>query len=283
MRLKGSLDKDRLSQALRSIVHRHEVLRTVLLESDGVPFQQVMDYWDLSLEVIASHGDVTSLIDDLVSRPFDLSTDLMIRAHVVIDGEEQFLVIVIHHIASDGWSTGLLLKELKDLYEGKVLEALPVQYGDYSVWQRLHLEGESLESDLSYWSSKLGGVTPFELPLDHARGPVQSTRGSGVYFHIDRSLSVSLESLSGKEGVSMFMVLLSAFNVLLYRYSGQEDITVGTPVAGRSSQELEGLIGFFINTLVLRSSVDGSERFRDFLRRTREITLEAYDHPACSF
>ncbi|RZM27139.1 MAG: amino acid adenylation domain-containing protein, partial [Pedobacter sp.] len=222
--------------------------------------------------------------------PFDLSSDYMLRALLISQGEEDHvLVVTIHHIASDAWSSSILVRELIELYssyqEGRKpnLPTLPLQYADYSLWQREYLQGEVLASKLSYWKSKLDGVSVLQLPTDYVRPAVQSTRGDSFAFNIDQDLSASLQALSQSEGVTLYMTLLAAFKVLLYRYSGQEDICVGSPVAGRSHHEIEGLIGFFVNTLALRTELSGDSSFTTVLQSVKKTTLEAYNHQEVPF
>jgi amino acid adenylation domain-containing protein len=198
-------------------------------------------------------------------------------------------VVTLHHIASDGWSNSLLVKEVTALYNqfsGGIqadLPELPIQYADYSIWQRHYLQGELLDKKLAYWKNKLNNVSGFELPIDKVRPALQSTKGTSISFKIDQALTNQLESLSNTLGASMFMTLLSAFKILLYRYSNQTDITIGTPIAGRQHQETEDLIGFFINTLVLRTELDPQNGFTDVLEHVKSTTLEAFDNQEVPF
>src|SRR5665213_1364270 len=294
LRLKGELNLEILAGTLRSVVSRHEVLRTVILEHDGQGYQQVMvaDGWRLSVTEKPAKGKagLSQYIATLVNKPFDLSADYLLRADLIrLDKEEHILVVTMHHIASDGWSTSILVKEVMALYEGYtgnteiVLPPLAVQYADYAIWQRNYLQGEVLENKLGYWKEKLDGVATLQLPTDYSRPPVQSSRGATYGFKIDKALSAQLQTLSNAHGATLYMTLLSAFNVLLYRYSGQEDICVGTPIAGRNQQELEGLIGFFLNTLALRSQVRGDMPFNELLQEVKATTIGAYAHQEVPF
>jgi non-ribosomal peptide synthetase component F len=209
--------------------------------------------------------------------------DHMLRASLlVLNGHEHVLLVTMHHIASDGWSMSVIVKEVVELYSSYVesraaeLPPMQVQYADYAIWQRGYLHGEVLDRKLAYWTKKLEGVAPLELPIDHARPPVQSIKGAIAGFSLEKDLSVQLQLLSQQEGATLFMTLLAAFKVLLYRYSGQADICVGSPIANRPQQELEGMIGFFVNTLALRSEVRGDASFTDLLQQVRSTTLEAY-------
>ena len=214
----------------------------------------------------------------------------MLRADLIrLDPQDHVLVVTMHHIASDGWSTSVLVKEVIALYEsytGNTEIALPVQYADYAIWQRNYLQGDLLEEKLNYWKQKLEGTAPLQLPSDYSRPAVQSSRRgeSALSFEIrQKHLSAQLQTLSQAHGATLYMTLLSAFKVLLYRYSGQEDICVGTPVAGRNQQELEGLIGFFINTLALRGRVSADLPFNELLQEVKGTTLEAYAHQEVPF
>jgi amino acid adenylation domain-containing protein/non-ribosomal peptide synthase protein (TIGR01720 family)/FkbM family methyltransferase len=296
LQLRGTLNKEGLNVAFKSIISRHEVLRTVILSEDGAGYQQIKDKdeWQLSVEdASVYHNDPAGLeqkIESLIKRPFDLSKDYMLRASLlVLDDQKYVLVSTMHHIASDGWSTSVLVKELIEFYAASIenrparLETLPVQYADYALWQRNHLKGDVLEKKLSYWKEKLGGAAALELPTDFARPAVQSTRGAVTTFTIEKELSVQLQELSRQQGTTMFMTLLAAFKVLLHRYSVQQDICVGTGIAGRQYKELEGLIGFFVNLLALRSQVSGSTSFTDLLNEVKATTMEAYEHQDLPF
>jgi amino acid adenylation domain-containing protein/non-ribosomal peptide synthase protein (TIGR01720 family) len=297
LRLHGEIKYEILEKALRGIINRHEVLRTVILEdAEGRGYQQVMpaDGWKLKIiEATGAHKEtegITRLISELISRPFDLSGDYMLHAELIkLNTREHVLVVTMHHIASDGWSTSVLVKEVIALYEGYInntaptLSVLNIQYADYAIWQRKYLQGEQLEAKLAYWKSKLEDVEALQLPVDHNRAPEGNIRGAMQSFHVDKGLSDKLQSLSHQHGATLYMTLLAAFKVLLYRYSGQEDICVGTPVAGRNHQELEGLIGFFINTLALRDQVKGETSFIALLNQVKETTLEAFNNQEAPF
>ncbi len=291
LRLKGNLDKRAMRKALKEIVNRHEVLRTVYKEEEGVPFQIVKGIggWDLE-EAAVEKEQISSYITTLIRLPFDLSVDYMLRATLIEEGEqEHVLVVVMHHIASDGWSMPVIVKEVASLYksyaENKPSELVPLglQYADYAIWQRNYLKGEVLENKLSYWKQKLAGVSPLELPLDYPRPLVQGMEGATARFTISKEQSSQLQELSRREGTTLFMTLLAGLNVLLYRYSGQEDINVGTPVANRGQQEIEGLVGFFVNTLALRNEVSGRKSFKELLHQVRGSMLEAYEHQEVPF
>jgi amino acid adenylation domain-containing protein len=299
LRIKGRLDREALKQSLNEIVRRHETLRTTFKTIAGLGVQMIAPRWQGELSIVdlrASKEDrreeeAKRLVEEEVQKPFDLTQGPLLRASVLIGGEEDsILVLNMHHIVSDGWSLGILLQELARLYEGYVhgaapsLPELPIQYADFAIWQRQWLQGPELERQLGYWKEKLQGAsTALELPLDHPRPPVQSHRGSGEGFAFSRELLEDLERLSRNQGVTLFMTLLAAFKVLLYRYTSQADILVGTPIANRNRAEIEDLVGFFVNTLVLRSDLEGRPTFKELLARVKETALESYGHQDLPF
>ncbi|HJT58683.1 MAG TPA: amino acid adenylation domain-containing protein, partial [Ktedonobacteraceae bacterium] len=223
-------------------------------------------------------------------QPFDLSRDRLLRVRLLRLGDEEYLLLLcIHHIVSDGWSNEVFLHELCTLYnafaQGKTspLPDLPIQYADFACWQRQQLQGEMLDAQVDYWRDRLSEGTPLELPTDRSRPPVQTFRGTTQALLLPASLKEGLKQLSQREGVTLFMTLLAAFQLLLARYSGQTDVSVGTPIANRTRTEFEGLIGFFVNTLVLRTDLSGNPSFRQMLTRVREVCLGAYAHQDVPF
>ena len=292
LRLEGALDRDVLEESLREIVSRHEVLRTVILSDEGVGHQQVLRSRDWALEYYdaVERSDVEGYLSLFLSRAFDLSKDYMLRVGLYRLGEaEHILAGAFHHIASDGWSNAILINEFVALYSSKKsglphgLPELGIQYSDYALWQREHISGPLLEEQLSYWEAHLKDVPPMVLPTDRPRGPQVDSSGGSLSFELPPDLSASIRGRCQEEGVTLFMFLLAAFKVLLYRYSGQSDICVGTSVANRTQQELEGLIGFFVNTLALRSDVSGNTAFRSLLSQVKRTTLDAYEHQHAPF
>jgi amino acid adenylation domain-containing protein len=294
LKLIGTIDTIALEKALIKIISRHEILRTIIKEYNSIPYQEILsaDAWNLTFSILQSNdkAPIDNLIRQEVSRPFDLATDFMFRAHLIrISSTEHILIVVIHHIVSDGWSMSVFTDELVELYqsakEGRSarLTELPVQYADYAIWQRNYLSGEVLDKKLAYWVNNLKGAEPLNLPLDYARPAMQSDKGQTVSYQIDKMVSDKLSDLSKKEGVTIFMTLLAAFKVLLYKYSGQEDICVGTTIANRTQAEIESLIGFFANTLVLRSDLRNNPGFKELLAQVKKITLAAYDHQDVPF
>jgi amino acid adenylation domain-containing protein len=295
-RLKGLLDMEALEASFRDIVNRHEVLRTVIRENNGVGYQYILpvNTWQLlrveEADIVSSGQSLELYIEQQVLAPFNLSEDSMLRIILVrINTREYVLIAVIHHIAFDGWSIAIMVKELQELYNSKmanrqaVLKPLPVQYADYARWQRNALSEEVLRSKLEYWKKQLKGLEPLALPTDHDRPLKQSIRGSMVSKWLSKELSVDLSALSQGAGATLYMTLLGVFKLMLYRYTGQADICVGSPTAGRQYQEINGLMGFFINTLALRTDLSGSLRFRELLDRIIETTLKAYEHQEVPF
>jgi amino acid adenylation domain-containing protein len=300
LRLRGALDVDALERGLSEIVRRHEALRTTFRERDGTALQVIAPFGGFRLPVTdLSHlpGETREaevqreLVAEGGARPFDLSAGPLFRASLLrLGAEEHVLLLSQHHIVSDGWSMGVLYRELSALYEAyreggeSPLPELGVQYADYAVWQREQVEGEVLERQLSYWRERLAGAPELlELPTDRPRPPVRTYRGAKVPVELSLELVERLQALGRSEGATLYMVLLGAFQVLLSKYSGSEDIVVGSPIAGRTRKEVEGLIGFFVNSMVLRTDLSGNPSFREVLRRAREVTLGAYEHQEVPF
>jgi aspartate racemase len=288
-----------LRKAFDAIVARHEILRTNIVAVDGNPVQVVTANRSFKLATIdlseQSDSDrpakMHRLINAEAQRPFDLSSDLKLRVTLIrLSENDHALVIVLHHIASDGWSMGVLLKEFSALYKAFAmgnpiaLPELPIQYADYAIWQRQWLQGEILERQLSYWKQQLSGAPAIlELPTDRPRLTVQSSLGARRSFRVSKELTQVLKKLGQQERGTLFMTLLAAFQTLLYHYTAQENLVVGSPIAGRTRAETESLIGFFVNTLVLRTEVSGHLNFRQLMARVREVALEAYTHQDLPF
>ncbi|MGB8191171.1 MAG: amino acid adenylation domain-containing protein [Chitinophagaceae bacterium] len=295
-RLTGDLDVDALQQSFRTIVSRHEILRTVIKEEDGIGYQYITDadQWQLQYvdetDIIAESNTRQAFIEEFLEHPYDLSKDAMLRVALIrISPDEHMLVALLHHIAFDGWSISILVEELVELYRSHceareaILKPLPVQYVDYAIWQHTHLSGETLETKLDWWKQKLRDVEPLALLTDNTRPPGQTINGGVIHKRMSKQLRDELALLSQQEGTTMFMTLLSVFKVLLHRYTGQSDICVGSPVAGRHRQEIEGLIGLFVNTLALRSEVNGKMTYQELLQQIRQSTIEAYEHQDVPF
>jgi pristinamycin I synthase-3/4 len=299
LRLEGGLDATSLSRALAEIVARHEVLRTVILAAEGEPYQVVqppgpLDLEPLDLSAIEGAARETALAEALAettARPFDLSAHWPIRARLVRLGPlGHVLLIVTHHIASDGWSNGVLFGELTALYDAfsagrpSPLPPLAVQYGDFAVWQRRQLAGGELDRQVAYWRRQLAGL-PAEvtLPTDRPRPVAPTHRGAREARVFPRALVEGLKALGRSENATLFMTLLAGFLALLHRYTGQPDVVVGAPIAGRTRVEIEPLIGFFVGTLPLRGDLSGDPTVRGHLRRIREVALAGYGHQDVPF
>jgi amino acid adenylation domain-containing protein len=298
-RLRGPLNEMALAKALNEIVRRHEVLRTVYPECQGQPLQQIAPPRPVKLEHIDLTGipervreaQADRLATEEVIKPFDLAHDQLLRALLIkIGNDDHILLLTMHHIASDGWSLGVIRRELAQLYEAYLsnesspLPELPIQYGDFAHWQRSNLSGEVLESRLAYWRKQLSGqLQPLELPCDHPRPTVQSYKGRTRRSYLSADLVQNLKAIGLHESATFFMTLLAVFKTLMYRYTEQEDLLVGTPTAGRDRAETEGLIGFFVNTIVLRTDLSGNPTFRELLRRVRDVSVGAFAHQDLPF
>jgi amino acid adenylation domain-containing protein len=297
--LTGPLQVPTLEAAINQIVQRHESLRTTFATTDGNPVQVVRDECAIHLSIIdlsawppeERSNEEQRLAREEAHSPFDLNKGPLLRAVLVrLSEEEHVLLLTLHHIISDGWSAGIMFRELATLYEafraGKEppLQTLPIQYPDYAVWQREWLQGEVLEKQLSYWRRQLADAPDaLELPADRPRELVPSLHGGLESLTLSKRLTDDLKTLSQTEGVTLFMILLAALQALLSRYTGDDDILVGSPFAGRNRIETEGLIGFFINTVVLRTSLSGNPTFRELLQRVKTTALDAYAHEDLPF
>ncbi len=296
--LQGKLNLPALEQSFNEIVRRHEVLRTTFDTVEGQLVQVIAPKLKLSLPLVnlqqfpasARETEALRIVWQEIQQPFNLSEGPLLRLLLLQLDEMQYILLIgLHHIVFDEWSTGVLIQELGALYtaysEGKpaALPELSIQYADFAYWQREWLQGEVLERQLSYWQRQLKDISVLQLPCDRPRPPLQSYRGAIQLFELQQSLLEGLEGLSQQEGVSLFMTLLAAFQTLLYRYTGQLNIAVGSPIANRNRSELEYLIGFFVNTLVFRADLSGHPTFRELLGRVREVTLGAYAHQDLPF
>ncbi|MCA1628273.1 MAG: condensation domain-containing protein, partial [Acidobacteria bacterium] len=298
-RLRGRLNIAALEQSLSEIVRRHEALRTVFVEKDGQPAQVITPPQPLPLaraDLSAFTGDeqeaeVERLAKEEFCRPFDLEHAPLIRATLLrLDEDEHVVLLTMHHIISDGWSLGVFSRELMTLYQAfsggnpSPLPELPIQYADFAVWQKEWLKGEVLEKQMAYWREQLGGNPPvLELPADRPRPAIHSFRGARQTVVLPMGLTASLKELSRQEEATLFMTLLAAFKTLLHRYTGQTDVLVGSPIAGRNRAEIEPLIGFFVNTLALRTDLSGNPTFRELLGRVRKVALDAYGNQDVPF
>ncbi len=299
VRLAGSLDVVVLQQAIVEIIGRHEILRTNFKMLDGSPVQVIAPIATVTLPVIdlqalpeqEQSAEVQRLVTKEQEQPFDLSKDPLMRVTLLqLTQESHILLLTMHHIVSDGWSIGIFIREFSTLYQAfcagvpSPLPELSIQYADFAVWQRQWLSGEVLETQLNYWQQQLAGAPPLlELPTDRLHPPIQTFRGGIEHFEINRTLTQQLKNLSQHSGATLFMTMLAAFVTLLYRYSGQSDIVVGSPIANRNHREIESLIGLFVNTLVLRTNLEGNPSFLELLNRVQQVALEAYAHQDLPF
>jgi amino acid adenylation domain-containing protein len=299
LRLTGILNLDALHQALAEIVRRHEALRTSFANLSGRPIQVIHSHATLDLEVVNLQHlpdnerelAVKQQIQQSALTPFDLeSTPLMRCSLLQLSSTESVFCINMHHIVSDGWSIGVLVQELSALYpaycakEPSPLPELEIQYADFAVWQRQWLSGEVLERQLKYWMSQLQGAPELlQLPTDRPRPSVQTDRGATHSLSLSQELAQKLQALSRQSGSTLFMTLMAAFATLLYRYSGESDVVIGSPIANRNRSEIESLIGFFVNTLVLRSRLEDDLSFEQLLQQVRANTLTAYEHQDLPF
>ncbi|WP_256875332.1 non-ribosomal peptide synthetase [Nostoc sp. C052] len=313
LHLTGSLNFTALKQTFNEIVRRHETLRTRFVMVEQQPIQAIAPSLTIPLPLIDLRNldsperdtQVQQIVTQEAQHPFNLTTGPLLRVKLLqLDEAEYLLLLNLHHIVADGWSIGVLIKELGVLYKAlagdkrclttshsvsTLLPELPIQYADFAQWQREWLQGVAangtspLQSQLVYWQKQLNGISVLNLPTDRLRPAVPSYRGAKQFLELPHTLTQALEALSSQEGVTLFMTMLAAFQTLLYRYTQQEDIVVGSPIANRNRSELEGLIGFFVNSLVLRTDLSGNPTFRELLSRVKEVALEAYSHQDLPF
>ncbi|NEO15578.1 MAG: amino acid adenylation domain-containing protein [Moorea sp. SIO3E8] len=298
LHLVGKLDYVVLEKSINQIIARHETLRTTFSEIDGTPVQIIEPLFELKLPIIdlseLTPSEATTKLQQLLQQEnelsFNLEVDPPIRAQLFQLGKtEHILQITLHHIASDGWSLTVLPKELSAIYTAALedqpspLPELPIQYADFAVWQKNYLQGETLETQLNYWKQKLQDLPQLQLPTDHPRPAVETFNGAGIPINIPATVTSKVKQLTQKQGSTLFMTLLAAFKVLMSRYSGQESIAVGTPIANRNRSEIEGLIGFFVNSLVMYTDLGGFPSFTEVLNRVKQTALEAYSHQDIPF
>ncbi|MBW4592778.1 MAG: condensation protein [Brasilonema angustatum HA4187-MV1] len=299
MRLTGWLNVTALEQSFNEVIRRHEVLRTTFTTVDGQSIQVIAPTLTFRLPVIdlqelpkdKREAEVLRLAHQEAQHSFNLAKGFLLRVTLLRQTEtDHALLLTMHHIISDGWSIGVLIREIAALYEafslGKPspLPELSIQYADFAVWQRQWLQKEQLETQLAYWKQQLGGkLAVLELPSDRPRPIIQTFSGARESLMLPKSLSEKLKALNQRQGITLFMILLAAFGTLLFWYTGQEDIVVGTDIANRNQVETKGLIGFFVNQLVLRTDLSGNPTFLELLERVREMTLEAYTHQDLPF
>jgi amino acid adenylation domain-containing protein len=296
--LRGPLQVTALARSLQEIIRRHEILRTTFVSVDGQPRQIIGPVTPLPLPIVEQRGVPEAEREALVHRlareevqcAFDLAQGPLVRAKLIrLDAEEHVLILTMHHIVADGWSQSVFWGELAALYEsfaaGRSTPLLEpaLQYADFAHWQRRWLQGEVLDTQLTYWKRQLTGVSTLQLPTDRSRPMVQTFRGARHMLMLSSTLTRALKALSRRQGVTLFMTLLAAFQTLLHRYGGQDDIVVGSLIANRNRAEIEALIGFFVNTLVLRTDLSGDPGFQELLARVREVALGAYSYQDLPF
>jgi len=299
IRLTGPLNVKALHRALEAIVARHEVLRTTFATVGGDPVQVIAGSQTVKLLAVDLRAwpetergaEARRLAGEEIQRPFDLARGPLMRATLMRLGEEEHvLLLIIHHIVFDGWSMDILKREVGAFYNAfatagpSPLPELPIQYADFADWQRQQFVGEVSQAQLAYWKQQLAGASSvLDLPTDHPRPTVRTYKGARQLLKLSRGLTEALKSLSRSEGVTLFMTLLAALQILLSRYTSEDDISVGTPIAGRTRAETESLIGFFVNTLVMRTDLSGDPTFRELLGRVRQVALGAYAHQDLPF
>ncbi|MBF2002243.1 MAG: amino acid adenylation domain-containing protein [Synechococcales cyanobacterium M58_A2018_015] len=298
VRLTGTLDINAFERALNTLIERHESLRTNIQVIDGEPVQVIAPATSRSLPVVdlqfVADADRDAAIKQYAipaaQTPFNLAEDNLLRVKLLrLSASEHILLLTLHHIITDGWSMEVLLREWVTLYaafssgQPSPLPDLPIQYADFAMWQRQWLQGEVLDRQLAYWKQQLQDLPVLQLPTDLPRSRVQTFRGAVEQFSLPLPLTQAVQRLSQSAGTTLFMTLLAAFKVLLYRYTGQADVVVGSPIANRTHRETEGLIGFFVNTLVLRTDLSGNPSFRTLLQRVQQTTWAAYDHQDLPF
>jgi len=292
-RLTGPLDVASWERSLNEIIRRHEILRTVFTERNGTVVQLVLPSLQIDVPVIDVSGEqeIERIFEVESARPFDLLEGPLLRAMLLkLSEREHGFFVIFHHIVTDGWSMDIFMSELVSLYDAfcagaaSPLPELPLQYADFAAWQRESITQAGLDKQLAYWRRQLTGELPvLELPADHPRPLRMTHSGADEFFDVTQNLTEKLSDLSHSEGATLFMTLLAAFLTLLHRYTGQQDILLGTATAGRNHAQIENLIGFFINTLVLRTDLSGNPTFRELLRRVREVSLGAYEHQDVPF
>ncbi|QKQ75236.1 non-ribosomal peptide synthetase [Nostoc sp. TCL240-02] len=295
LRVAGVLNIEALQQSINEIISRHEILRTTFPAIDGKPLQIISPSLTINIPVLDLQGLEESEVQQIVTKearqPFDLSNGPLLRVTLLRLGpESHVLVLIMHHIITDGWSMGIFIQELSNFYRAFTLDSpsllpeLPIQYADFAVWQRQWLTEEIQKQQLNYWKQKLANAPPLlELPTDKPRPAVHTFCGATQEFQIDRNLSEQIKIFSQQSGATLFHTLLAAFVVLMFRYSGQDDICIGSPIANRNRREIEPLIGFFVNTLVLRHQIEGNPSFSEFLSQVRQVATSAYTHQDVPF
>jgi len=282
-KLEGELNKERIEETFKKLVVRHDALRTYFKTIDGEIVQRIDNSYEFKLAVKNENISINDIMDKLV-RPFDLDKAPLFRAELVENDADKYLSIDMHHIISDGVSMSILIKEFSEIYNGQSLEALKLQYKDFAAWQNNFLKSEAIKKQEEYWINRFSDEIPvLNMPTDYVRPAVQSFEGDNVSFEADEKITGALRRLAKETGSTMHMVLLSAFTILLSKYSGQEDIVVGSPIAGRRHTDLQNIMGNFVNTLALRNNPKGDKKYIDFLKEVKENSLKAYENQSYQF
>ncbi|WP_240921857.1 condensation domain-containing protein, partial [Jeotgalicoccus sp. S0W5] len=277
--LKGQLDYKKLESAIRKLISHHEILRTSFETRDGEPVQKINTEINFSLTVEEKGKKADYNISDFI-RPFDLEGKSLLRAKLIkSDAATHIFLIDTHHIVSDGISTSIILNDLSKLYNEVALEELNIHYKDFSVWEQEQLDTENYKKQEDYWLDAFSNLpSTLDLPTDFSRPEVQNFEGHHFEFKLDSSTSQGIKELAANTGTTMYMILLSAYNILLHKYTNQSDILVGTPVAGRSHQDIQSMVGMFVNTLVMRNRPEDRKKVTDFIHEVKHTSITAYDH-----
>lgn len=299
MRLIGLLNVPALEQSFQEVVYRHEILRTTFTVVDGQPLQVINPTTVFKLKLLnlqelspsQKQTEVSRIANEEIKFTFDLTKDSLLRVNLVqLEAREYALFVSMHHIIADGWSIDVLIREITTLYEAfsrgysSPLPELPIQYADFAIWQRRWLQGQELDTQIRYWQQQLANSIPeLNLPFDHPRPAIQTYKGEQQSFVIPKAVSDKLKTLNNKEGITLFMTLVAAFNILLHWYTNQEDIVIGTDIANRNQIETKELIGFFVNQIVLRTNLSGNPKFIEILQQVKKTSLEAYAHQYVPF
>ena len=279
--IEGKIDKSKIEETFRKLTQRHDALRTYFETLDGEIVQKLQENYELKLE--QRNGNIEDILKAFV-RPFELEKAPLFRIELLEDKEKVHLLVDMHHIISDGVSMSIIINEFAQLYNGKKLEDLKLQYKDFAVWQNNFLKSEEMKKQEEYWVNKFSDEIPvLNMPTDYNRPAVQSFEGDSVGFEVNEEITSKLRKLAKKTGTTMYMVLLSVFNILLSKYSGQEDIVIGTPIAGRPHADLQNIMGMFVNTLALRNKPEGEKKYIDFLKEVKENSLKAYENQSYQF
>ncbi|HEX2931054.1 MAG TPA: condensation domain-containing protein, partial [Candidatus Binatia bacterium] len=297
--LSGGLEVDILERSVNQIIDRHEVLRTVFHAVDGQPMPIILPAMRIDLQVIdvgfavsgrTGESEVCRIAGEIAGQPFDLTKGPLLRVALLrLASGEHVLLLVVHHIVFDAWSTGIFCRELSQIYNSlknnkpSSLPALRIQYSDFAAWQKNRLQGATLENHISYWKNQLDGLSTLRVPIARSKLESDSSGNAREQFQFPKELLTNLRGLNEQTGTTLFMVLLAAYKVALHRYTGQTDIAIGTPTAGRNHPKVEGLIGFFLNVLVLRTDLSANPTFRELLKRVRKVCVDAFTHQELPF